>query len=184
MPRAGRLTVCVLAILLALPLFLKGRASRDTSGGAAFLRAGAGTVLVRLAGDFPRPGVYNFTKNVTLETVTKMTLSPPFPVLARAVKYEDVLRSGDILTLSRRDGEVGVLTVEKMAARERILFGIPLDLDAMRDEDWRALPGIGPVLAARIAADRQENGGFGSVEGLRRVRGIGPQTIARIRKYF
>ncbi|MHB1299133.1 MAG: ComEA family DNA-binding protein [Gemmatimonadaceae bacterium] len=36
------------------------------------------------------------------------------------------------------------------------------------------LPRIGPVLAARIIADRDSLGAFGSLERLQRVRGIGP----------
>jgi competence protein ComEA len=43
------------------------------------------------------------------------------------------------------------------------------------------LEGIGETLARRIVADREQNGPFASVEDLRRVRGIGPKTLDRIR---
>ena len=46
------------------------------------------------------------------------------------------------------------------------------------------LPGIGPALAGRIVADRDQRGPFGSAEGLRRVRGIGPKTLDRIRGFL
>jgi competence protein ComEA len=42
------------------------------------------------------------------------------------------------------------------------------------------LPGIGPVLAERIVADRAENGPFARVEDLERVPGIGPALVARL----
>jgi competence protein ComEA len=42
------------------------------------------------------------------------------------------------------------------------------------------LPGIGPVLAARIVADRAARGPFTSWTELDRVRGIGPATVARL----
>lgn len=45
------------------------------------------------------------------------------------------------------------------------------------------LPGIGPGLAQRIAADRLANGWFTSVDDLTRVPGIGPRTIERIRPF-
>ncbi len=42
------------------------------------------------------------------------------------------------------------------------------------------LPGIGPVLAERIVADRTANGPFVSIEDLDRVSGIGPSLVARL----
>jgi len=43
-----------------------------------------------------------------------------------------------------------------------------------------ALPGIGPALADRIVADRDQNGPFGSVDDLDRVSGIGESVISKI----
>jgi competence protein ComEA len=42
------------------------------------------------------------------------------------------------------------------------------------------LPGVGPVTAARIVADRDARGPFTTWKELDRVRGIGPATIARL----
>jgi|SRR6267378_5273913 len=46
------------------------------------------------------------------------------------------------------------------------------------------LPGIGPSLAGRIVADRDQHGAFASPEALLRVRGIGPKTLDRIRGFL
>ena len=46
------------------------------------------------------------------------------------------------------------------------------------------LPGIGPTLARRIIADREQNGRFARVDDLRRVRGIGPRTGARLKPWL
>jgi competence ComEA-like helix-hairpin-helix protein len=43
------------------------------------------------------------------------------------------------------------------------------------------LPGVGPVLAARIVAHRDSAGPFGSAEDLLAVRGVGDATLARLR---
>lgn|GEM_PF-5241971 len=44
------------------------------------------------------------------------------------------------------------------------------------------LPGIGPVLAARIVDARTINGSFTAWKDLRAVPGIGPRTIAKLSK--
>ena len=46
------------------------------------------------------------------------------------------------------------------------------------------LPGIGESLARRIVESRQADGPFFDYEQLRRVKGIGPKTLERIRPYL
>jgi competence protein ComEA len=54
----------------------------------------------------------------------------------------------------------------------------PIDVDVATAEELERLPRIGPALAERIVKDRGDNGPFGSLTGLQRVRGIGP-SMAR-----
>ena len=56
----------------------------------------------------------------------------------------------------------------------------PLDLNRATAAQLERLPGIGPALAARIIADREQRGPFGSVAALARVKGIGPATVKRM----
>ena len=49
----------------------------------------------------------------------------------------------------------------------------PLDLNAAPAEELAELPGIGPELARRIVAYREEHGPFETVEELMEVSGIG-----------
>ena len=58
-----------------------------------------------------------------------------------------------------------------------------LDLNRAAARELDALPGIGPVLAARIVAHRERHGPFASSEELLAVRGIGPRLFARLRPY-
>lgn len=57
----------------------------------------------------------------------------------------------------------------------------PVDLNAATAAQLETLPGIGPVLAARIVVDRADNGPFSSLEDLARVPGVGPASIERLR---
>ncbi len=59
--------------------------------------------------------------------------------------------------------------------------GAPVDLNTATVEGLDALPGVGPVLAARIVAWRTAHGRFTSVDELGEVPGIGPKALERLR---
>lgn len=56
----------------------------------------------------------------------------------------------------------------------------PVDLNRATAKELEALPGVGPVLAARIVADREARGLFADIDALDRVSGIGPALVARL----
>lgn len=55
-----------------------------------------------------------------------------------------------------------------------------VDLDIATEAEIEALRGVGPSLARRIVMERDSFGPFGSLEGLKRVRGIGPALVAKL----
>jgi competence protein ComEA len=67
-----------------------------------------------------------------------------------------------------------------VAAPKRSSKGL-LDLNRATDQDFDALPGIGPRLAERIMKYRQSVGAFHSLDELRAVKGIGKKKFERIR---
>lgn len=56
----------------------------------------------------------------------------------------------------------------------------PIDLNRASATELERLPGVGPVLAARIVAWRDSVGRFERVEQLESVRGIGPAMMSRL----
>jgi competence protein ComEA len=58
--------------------------------------------------------------------------------------------------------------------------GVPVDVDRATAAELERLPRVGRVLAARIVADREARGAFGSVEALTRVTGVGPALAKRL----
>lgn len=98
-------------------------------------------------------------------------------------------------TLSRSEGlALLALCAVALAASLTLLWPVPpvpsppelLRLDPNRAdlEALMRLPGIGPVLARRIIADRQAHGPFRRPEDLLRVKGIGPATLEKVRAYL
>jgi competence protein ComEA len=57
----------------------------------------------------------------------------------------------------------------------------PLDVNLASAAELERLPGVGRALAARIVDVRAREGPFGSVDDLRRVRGVGGATLERLR---
>lgn len=60
----------------------------------------------------------------------------------------------------------------------------PLNLNEITLEQLDELPGIGPALAERIIAYREEHGPFARIEQLNEVKGIGERTLEKLRPYL
>ncbi|MBM3704797.1 MAG: ComEA family DNA-binding protein, partial [Actinobacteria bacterium] len=61
--------------------------------------------------------------------------------------------------------------------------GGKLNLNRASESELDGLPGVGPVLAKRIIAYRNENGNFSSVDELRKVSGIGPAKFGELQSF-
>jgi competence protein ComEA len=68
-----------------------------------------------------------------------------------------------------------------LADEERLLLGLPLDLNSARPEALAFVPGLSRRLAVAVAADRTSRGRFDRVDELRRVGGIGEKRLALAR---
>lgn len=57
----------------------------------------------------------------------------------------------------------------------------PINVNTASQTVLQKLPGVGPVLAKRIATYRSNQGPFEQVDALQKVSGIGPKTLATLR---
>ena len=91
---------------------------------------------------------------------------------------------GTRLVVSRPSGGKCQIEPVPMEGFRRILLGLGIDPNRASATELTILPGIGPVLAERIVAERMNTGDFQRTEDLLRVKGIGPKTLERIRPFL
>ena len=95
------------------------------------------------------------------------------------LKADSAFSSGDATGVS--SSPIALMSDQlSTAASKRSHKGL-LDLNRATEEDFDALPGIGPRLAERILEYRKSAGAFHSLDELRAVKGIGKKTFEQIR---
>lgn len=83
----------------------------------------------------------------------------------------------------------GDLAAQAARARRAEMMARPLqpgervDVDQAGAEELERLPRVGPALARRIVDERGTGGPFGSLDGLRRVSGIGPAMLRELERW-
>lgn len=190
------------AVLLLMGLTLAGLGVRLVVGRAAV----PGAVAFRYAdGDRPardsvaaqagrliRPLRRGERIDVDRASVAELTRLPRIgPGLATRIAA-DREANGPFGSLEALDRVAGIGPATLEALRPHVRFSSPprrggpataprVAVNRAGAEELAALPGIGPVLAQAIVAERERSGPFRRAEDLLRVRGIGPATLARLR---
>lgn len=62
--------------------------------------------------------------------------------------------------------------------------GARVRINAATAGELEVLPGIGPALARRIVEERERGGPFREIGDLKRVKGIGPKLLDRLRDWI
>jgi competence protein ComEA len=143
--------------------------------------------IVHVAGAVRRPGVYRLQPGARIDDALReaggATARADLSAVNLAAKAED---GRQVLVPERPRpaggaGAGGAATATDPAAAGA-LPGQPLNLNTATLEQLDTLDGIGPTLAQAILDYRDENGGFGSVDELAQVPGIGEKRMASLRE--
>src|SRR5215217_8270564 len=181
-----QLVVCGVALLVLVVLAVHYAGRGD--GAVAAAGAGApslevrgadagGALVVHVAGAVRRPGVYRLRTGSRVADAVRRAGGARRRADLSAVNLASELQDGrQVLVPLRVPGggaatAVGAVTVP----------GVPLDLNTATVEQLDELDGIGPATAQQIVEYREAHGGFGSVEELDQVPGIGETRLAALR---
>lgn len=176
--------VLLVLVLLAGYAVTYSRAVLHDGGPPAFFVESRQGIAVVLGDGFPAPGLHQYSDGISGKNVIEMTGLELAPGLEKDPRLHRPLHSGEFMDVLRVGSQVVEIKRIWLPALQRMALGIALHPDCMSFDDWQALSGIGPRLAQRIEEDRQQNGDFGSLDGLKRVRGIGSRRIEAWRKFF
>ena len=143
-------------------------------------------VVVHVAGAVRRPGVYRMRASARVDEAVRTAGGPTRRAdlggLNLAAKLED---GRQILVPVRPRSSAGTtpaVTAGATPGATTAAPGQPVNLNTATLEQLDRLPGIGPAMAQRILDAREAAGGFGSVEDLADVPGIGDKRLAALRE--
>ena len=135
-------------------------------------------LIVHVAGAVRRPGVYRLAAGSRVFDAVRRAGGARRRADLAALNLAAKLEDGRQVLVPRR-GAVAAGAGGSAAAPAE---GQPLDLNTASAEQLDQLDGIGPGMAAAILKYRDQHGGFGSVDELGEVPGIGEKRLASLRE--
>ena len=185
-----QLALCVAGIVLAVVLGLRQLGGGDETPAAPDQRpaaievqdgAEAGSrVVVHVAGAVRQPGVYKLPANARVDDAVAEAGGPTRRADLGGLNLAATVEDGrQVLVPERaRPGAPAAASTTATTPAE----GQPIYLNTATLEQLDTLSGIGPTTAQKILDFREERGGFGSVEELGEIPGIGDKRLATLRE--
>lgn len=169
------IAVAALALALGAGLWFGSRTGAppeaDPSVGVSYPTTPA-TIVVHVSGAVNRPGLVTVAVSARVADAVAGAGGAAAGADLGSLNLAAEVRDGDQITVPH----VGAAVQPGIAAEER-----GIDLNRATPGELESLPGVGPVLAGRIAAYRDLHGPFVAVEDLLDVGGIGEAKLATMR---
>jgi competence protein ComEA len=141
---------------------------------------GASRVTVHVAGAVRRPGVYRLRASSRVVDAVRRAGGARARADLSSLNLAAKLEDGRQVVVPQRPPPGTPTAVAGAGAAAAP--DVPVDLNTATPEQLDELDGIGPGMAGSILEYREEHGGFGSVEELGQVPGIGEKRLAALRE--
>lgn len=130
-----------------------------------------------MAGAVGAPGLYSVPLGLRVADAIEAAGGPTPKADLDLLNLAQVVVDGMKIDVPKRGDALPAASAEVTGAPGA---GAPVSLNSADVSQLEELPGIGEVRAAAIIAYREEHGGFGSVEELLEVPGVGPAILASL----
>ncbi len=134
-------------------------------------------LTVHVAGAVARPGVVRLEEGARVMDAVEGAGGPLPEADLDALNLAQAVQDGQKITVPRR-GEDGAGNATQGGGSKA---SGKVNINTADAAELERLPGIGPTLAERILAYRERNGGFKSIEELKKVSGIGDKKFGELR---
>lgn len=138
-------------------------------------------IVVDVAGGVNRPGVYTLAANARVVDAIKAAGGIKKGADASEVNQARALKDGEQIYIYPAQSSAPTSARGATTRRAQPSVRAPLSINRASASEFEALPGIGPVLAARIISYRKSHGSFTAIEDLLNVPGIGEPTFSKFK---
>jgi competence protein ComEA len=189
------LAVLMLALLAGVGVLLYNQGQASAGTDQPFLvdpavgREDTGVILVHVAGEVHRPGVYRLKIDSRVRDAIAAAGGPTAKADVDALNLAARVGDEQKIQVPAREPASANPSSGSSPSAEPPTPPSPISINHATEQELEALPGIGPTYARRIVERRRElqrtqGRAFTSLEELMEVPGIGPKRFAQIKPYL
>ena len=141
-------------------------------------------IVVDVEGKVRRPGLHTLPPHARVADAIAAAGGLQRGVARANVNLAALVADGQLLVVGLTDSS-GVMP-QSAPSQGALTSSLTVRINAntATESEFEALPGVGPVLAARLVQWREAHGRFQSVSELQDVPGIGPKVFERLSQYI